>query len=335
MRNLGKLSGLFGLLASALTLSGCEWDVLNPAGYVALQERTLIAICVIVMLCVVVPVMIAVVFFAFKYRASNRNVEYLPEWGHSNKVEAFMWGIPICIIIVLAALTAYYTHHIDPSRALPEDVADSETLLQIDAVSLDWKWLFIYPQYNVASINEIYAPKDREVLLQLSSENSINAFWVPRLGTVLYAMPQMNAKLHLVADQEGVFNGVSNNYSGDGFANMRFKWHSVSPEAFNSWIANAHANGQPLNADVYAKLRIGAGQEAGLSPEKRADAKEEDSKVRYFSSVQNDLYWRIVNRCVGQADNMCNENLMIDAAAKSLWGELCSVLEPDLLKSSK
>lgn len=331
MRKLGKLTGLFGLLASALTLSGCEWDLLNPAGYVALQERTLIAICVVVMLCVVIPVMIAVVVFAFKYRASNKDVEYLPDWGHSNKVEAFMWGIPVCIIIVLASLTAYYTHHIEPSKALPEEVA-GKSILQVDAVALDWKWLFIYPQYNVASINEIYAPKDRQVLLQLSSESSINAFWVPRLGTVLYAMPQMNAKLHLVADQEGVFNGVSNNYSGDGFTHMRFKWHSVSPAAFDSWVDNARTNGQPLDADVYAKLRIGAGQQAGLSIEERANAKSEDAKVRYFSNVQDDLYWRIVNRCVGLPSNKCNENLMVEAAAKSLWGELCSVLEPDLLK---
>lgn len=320
MKNFGKLTGLLGALASTLLLSGCEFDILNPAGYVAHHQLNLIITCVVVMLCIVVPVMIAVVAFAIKYRASNTEAEYLPDWGHSNKVETFMWGIPIIVIIILASLTAYYTYTLEPSKKIPEKVAGSDQPLQIDAVALDWKWLFIYPQYGVASINEIYAPEKRQVFLQLTSENSINAFWVPRLGTVLYAMPQMNAKLHLLADRQGVFNGSSANYSGDGFSEMHFKWHSVSQNEFDNWIAQARQSTQTLDRASYRQL--------SYSPQMGdVAAKEKDAEVRYFSQVEKRLYYRIVNRCVDEGTT-CNEDQMKLAAAKSLWGELCSVFDP-------
>lgn len=321
MKRIYRNTGLFAALASALALTGCDWDVIRPAGYIANEERTLIFICVGVMLCVVIPVMIAVVVFAIKYRATNSDAEYAPDWGTSHKIEMFMWGIPICIIIVLASLTGYYTFKLEPSRVLSAEVAGNEVPIQVDAVALDWKWLFIYPQYGVASINELYAPVNRQVFLQLSSENSINAFWVPKLGTVLYAMPQMNSKLHLVASEEGQFNGVSANYSGDGFADMRFKWHSVPQASFDNWIAKLKASNQTLDRQGYLTL---------AKAPKMGDvaAKEKDAQIRYFSNVDKDLYYRIVNRCVAQ-DRECNERLMARDAAVSLWGQLCSVFDAD------
>lgn len=324
MKNFGKLTGLLGVLASALLLSGCEFDVLNPAGYVAHQQLILIIICVVVMLCVVIPVMIAIVAFAIKYRATNTEAEYLPDWGHSNKVETFMWGIPIVIVAVLAALTAYYTFKLEPSKPLSTAVAGDAKPVQIDAVALDWKWLFIYPEYGVASINEIYAPEGRQVFLQLTSESSVNAFWVPKLGTVLYAMPQMNAKLHLIADQQGAFNGSSANYSGDGFSNMRFKWHSVSQSEFDNWVAKARESGNTLDRASYRQLSFAPkmGDVAG---------KEKDAEVRYFSQVEKGLYYRIVNRCVDDGTT-CNEDQMKLAAAQTLWGELCSVFDPGVVQ---
>lgn len=326
MKNFGKLTGLLGVLASALLLSGCEFDILNPAGYVAHHELILIVTCVVVMLCIVIPVMIAVVAFAIKYRATNTEAEYLPDWGHSKKVETFMWGIPILVIIILASLTAYYTYKLEPSRPISADAAGDQQPLQIDAVALDWKWLFIYPQYGVASINEIYAPENRQVFLQLTSENSVNAFWVPRLGTVLYAMPQMNAKLHLYADQKGVFNGSSANYSGDGFSEMHFKWNSVTQGDFDNWIAKARESKETLDRAGYRKL--------SFSPKMGdVEGKQKDAQIRYFSQVEKGLYYRIVNRCVDDGTT-CNEDQMKLAAAKSLWGELCSVFDPGVVQKN-
>ncbi|UNE54349.1 ubiquinol oxidase subunit II [Bartonella machadoae] len=323
MRNFVKQIKTLVILGVMLLLSGCNFDVIYPAGYVARQQLILIVICVAVMLCVVIPVMVSVVFLAIKYRASSTAAEYLPEWGHSNKIEAFMWGIPVVIVMVLGALTAYYTYELEPEKPLPIEVAGEGKPLQIDVVALDWKWLFIYPEYGIASINEIYAPKDRQVLLQLTSENSVNAFWVPKLGTVLYAMPQMNSKLHLMADEHGVFKGSSANYSGDGFAQMRFKWHSVSSQDFDNWISKARSHGQALDRASYRQLTI-APRMGDIA------AKEKDAEVRYFAPVEERLYYRIVNRCVDE-NTVCNEDLMKRAAAQTLWGALCSVFDPDVL----
>ncbi|WP_336278783.1 ubiquinol oxidase subunit II [Bartonella sp. CB175] len=323
MRDFVKWVNMLVILGIALLLSGCKIDVLQPSGYVARQQLILIVTCVVVMLCVVIPVMVAVVVLAIKYRASNTTEDYLPDWGHSNKIEAFMWGIPIIIVTVLGLLTAYYTYQLEPSNSLPVSVVGEKKPLQVDAIALDWKWLFIYPEYGIASINEIYAPKGRQVLLQVTSESSVNAFWVPKLGTVLYAMPQMNAKLHLVADEQGIFNGSSANYSGDGFAHMRFQWHSVSLKDFDDWVAKVRKNGKKLDRLSYRQLAISPimGDIA---------AKEKDAKVRYFAPVEERLYYRVVNRCVDD-NTVCNENLMKRAAAQTLWGALCSVFDPGVI----
>ncbi|WP_438721883.1 ubiquinol oxidase subunit II [Bartonella rochalimae] len=323
MRDFIQQIKILAVLWMALLLSSCKVDVLQPAGYVARQQLILIILCVVVMLCVVIPVMIAVVFLAIKYRASKTTEDYLPDWGHSNKIEAFMWGIPVIIVMVLGLLTAHYTYKLEPSNALPTDVVGEEKPLQVDVVALDWKWLFIYPEYGIASVNEIYAPQGRQVLLQITSESSVNAFWVPKLGTVIYAMPQMNAKLHLIADKQGVFNGSSANYSGDGFANMRFKWHSVPLNDFDNWVAKVRANGQKLDRLSYRQLSVSPlmGDIA---------AKEKDAEVRYFAPVEKQLYYRIVNRCVGE-NVICNEDLMKRAAAQTLWGTLCSVFDPSAI----
>lgn len=323
MRSFVRQLEMLVILGGALLLSGCKMDVLQPSGYVARQQLILIVACVVVMLCVVIPVMVSVVFLAIKYRASNTKANYSPDWAHSNKIEAVMWGIPIVIVMVLGSLTAYYTYKLEPTNPLPVEVVGEGESLQIDAVALDWKWVFIYPQYGVASINEIYAPKGRQVLLQLTSENSLNAFWVPKLGTVLYAMPQMNAKLHLVAEEQGVFKGTSANYSGDGFSGMRFKWHSVSSQDFEDWVVRARANGRALDRTSYRQLSI-APRMGDIA------AKEKDAEVRYFAPVEKRLYYRIVNRCVDE-NTVCNEDLMKRAAAQTLWGALCSVFDPDVI----
>lgn len=310
MENLKRILGIFGILTLMLLLSGCDIAVFNPAGLIAKAQRNLIVISLALMLCVVIPVMIAVVFLAVKYHASKKNTEYLPNWGVSHKVEFFMWGIPICIVAVLAVLSAYFTYKYEPSKPMDYAVAADERPLRIDAIALEWKWLFIYPEYGIATINEIYAPTGRQVALQLTAQDTVNAFWVPKLGTVLYAMPQMNAKLHLLSEEDGQFPGMSANYSGGGFAGMRFIWHSVSNGEFDNWVAKVRRSEEQLHRTSYLALT----------------KESKDNPVAYFSGIDKDLYYRVVNRCVGEGAK-CNEDLMRLAAAQSLWGELCSVFD--------
>jgi len=337
MTKLNKILGISLMLAALLTLAGCDLTVLNPAGLIAIRESKVIIFATLFMLCIVVPVMILIVVFAIKYRAGNKKAEYLPDWHHSTKLEAIIWGIPIVVVAILAIPLSYGTFVWEPSKPILSDdskaysqyspatynpaqsfeAADyygGERPLQVDVVALDWKWLFIYPEYGVASVNELYAPAGRQVFLQLTAEDSINAFWVPTLGTVLYAMPQMNAKLHLYTDAKGEFPGVSANYSGDGFAGMRFTWHSVDMSDFESWIEKARASGKVLDGKNYLQLA----------------KKSKENEVEYFGSTDKDLYYRVVNRCVVEGTT-CNEELMRLAAAKTLWGQICSVFDPEQL----
>lgn len=321
MNKINKIVWYVVLTTMSVALSGCNYQVLHPSGYVANEERMLILICLAVMLCVVIPVMIAIVVFAIKYRASNTNNVYLPDWGHSNKIEVAMWSIPIIVVVILGVLTGVYVFKLEPSRNLPTSVVGAQKSIMVDAVALDWKWLFIYPEYGVAAVNELYAPVNRQIFLQLSSENAVNAFWVPKLGTVLYAMPQMNSKLHLIANEKGVFEGSSANFSGDGFAHMRFRWHSVANNDFLDWIEKLRHSGNALSREGYLQLA------KAPDPEDVA-AKEKDSEVRYYGKVDPELYYRVVNGCVAQ-NKECNERLMWRDAASSLWGQLCSVFNAD------
>jgi len=337
MKQLHKIISLFLVLGALFTLTGCDIAVLNPAGLIAIRESKVIVFATLFMLCIVVPVMILIVAFAIKYRAGNKKSEYLPDWHHSTKMEAVIWGIPIVVVAILAIPLSYGTFVWEPSKPIlsddskaysqysPADYNPAKSFeaadyyggkrpLHVDVVALDWKWLFIYPEYGVASVNELYAPAGRQVFLQLTAEDSINAFWVPTLGTVLYAMPQMNAKLHLYTDEKGEFPGVSANYSGDGFAGMRFTWHSVDAQGFEDWIAKVRTSDKVLDRDSYLQLA----------------KKSKDHAVEHFGKADNDLYYHVVNRCVAEGA-VCNEELMRMAAAKTLWGQICSVFDPEQL----
>jgi len=337
MKRLCKKLSFSLMLLALLALTGCDIAVLNPVGLIAIRESKIIVFSTLFMLCIVVPVMILIIAFAIKYRAGNKGAEYLPDWHHSTKMETVIWGIPIVVVAILAIPLTYGAFVWEPSKPIlsddskaygqyspanynpsqsfePADYYGGERPIQVDVVALDWKWLFIYPEYGVASVNELYAPAGRQVFLQLTAEDSINAFWVPTLGTVLYAMPQMNAKLHLYTDVQGEFPGVSANYSGDGFAGMRFTWHSVDKQGFEDWIAKLRASGNSLNKESYLQLA----------------KKSKNNDVEYFSETDKDLYYQIVNRCVVDG-TICNEDLMRQAAAKTLWGQICSVFDPDQL----
>ncbi|MDW2210586.1 ubiquinol oxidase subunit II, partial [Vibrio sp. 2025] len=201
-----------------LLLSGCNSALLDPKGAIGVQEKELIITALLLMLIVVIPVILMTIYFAYRYRASNTDEEYAPEWSHSTKIEVVVWTIPIIIIAILATITWRSTHELEPSKPLVSDVKP----MTIEVVSLDWKWLFIYPEENIATVNYVAFPKDVPVTFKLTSDNIMNAFFIPRLGTQIYAMPGMVTKLNLIANHEGDYKGFASNYSGEGFSQMKF-----------------------------------------------------------------------------------------------------------------
>ncbi|AOV12974.1 ubiquinol oxidase subunit II [Klebsiella sp. LTGPAF-6F] len=187
------------------------------------------------MLVVVIPVVLMAVVFTWKYRATNTTAKYTPDWSHSNKVEAVVWTVPVLIILFLAVLTWKSTHALDPSKPLTSAVKP----IDIEVISLDWKWLFIYPQQGIATVNQIVFPVNTPLNLRITSNSVMNGFFIPALGSQIYAMPGMQTRLHLIAGETGTFNGISSSYSGRGFSGMKFKATAVPDNtAFEQWIAD-------------------------------------------------------------------------------------------------
>jgi cytochrome o ubiquinol oxidase subunit II len=302
LKTLRKLCWLaaMGLVAG---LTGCsKVVVLNPAGDVAAQQGQLVVVATLLMLIIIVPVIFLTLFFAWKYRQSNTDAEYDPEWHHSTSLELVIWTVPLLIIIALGAVTWIGTHKLDPyrpldridaQRALPADV----TPLEVQVVALDWKWLFFYPELGIATVNELAAPVDRPIHFKLTSSTTMNAFYVPDLAGMIYAMPGMQTELHAVINRPGEFQGMSSHYSGAGFSGMTFKFHGLSNEDFAAWVNTAKSEGKALNRRSYLDL---------------AKPSERDP-VQRFGRVEADLYDKVLNRCV-EDGKMCMHHMMaIDA----------------------
>jgi len=243
---------LFGILPflGMLLLSGCNWTLLDPKGQVGIEQKNLILIATGLMLLVVIPVIIMTVAFAWKYRASNKAATYTPDWSHSTKIEAAVWIIPILIIIALGYVTYHSTHKLDPYRPLDSDVKP----IQIDVVALDWKWLFIYPEQGIATVNKINFPANTPVNFRVTSDAVMNSFFIPGLGGQIYAMAGMTTKLHLIANENGVFDGISANYSGAGFTGMKFKATATSQADFDAWVAEVKQSPLKLGKAEYEAL---------------------------------------------------------------------------------
>ncbi|WP_239495816.1 ubiquinol oxidase subunit II [Yoonia maritima] len=268
-------------LAGAFALSGCQYHILSPQGWVGIQERNLLVIATLLMLIIIIPVLIMAVYFPLKYRADRSDLsDYDPTFEHSNKIEVAVWGIPILITAALGWYTYVYTHRLDPYR--PLDHLQAGIPIEVDAVSLDWKWLFIYPEFGVASVNELAVPVGRPVNFRLTSSTVMNTLSIPALGGMVYSMAGMETQLHLVADAPGVFPGRSAHYSGPGFSHMTFDTLSMSDADFNSWIANAKSDGTDLGRETYLTL------------EKPSIA----DPVRYFATVEDGLFDHVVEMCV-------------------------------------
>ncbi|WGF86744.1 ubiquinol oxidase subunit II [Marinivivus vitaminiproducens] len=290
------------LLPLLAMLSGCNTVVLSPSGDVATQQGNLIIISTVLMLIIIVPVMILTVLFAWRYRHTNTNARYEPDWDHSTRLELIIWAAPLLIIICLGAITWAATHLLDPYRPLDRiapgrPVAEDTQPLEVEVTALDWKWLFIYPQYGIATVNELAAPVDRPINFRITSASVMNSFYIPALAGQIYAMAGMETKLHAVINAPGAYEGFSANYSGHGFSGMRFRFHGMADADFDGWVNEVRAADGGLDTRAYLDLERPS---------------ENVAPIRY-ASVEPDLFRRIVNMCVEPGKMCMSEMMAIDA----------------------
>ncbi|GGP26667.1 hypothetical protein GCM10010971_24860 [Silvimonas amylolytica] len=250
------------------------------------------------MLLVVVPVIILTFVFAWKYRASNTAAEYQPKWSHSGKIEAVVWIIPIIIVTGLSILSWKSTHKLDPYRPLESAVAP----VNVEVVSLNWKWLFIYPDLGIATVNELAFPKDTPVNFRITSDAAMNSFFIPQLGGQIYAMAGMETKLHLTAQEAGTYHGISANYSGAGFSGMKFNAIATeTPEQFNAWVAHVKATGKPLDAQGYIGLT----------------APSENNPAAYYTLAEPRLFPAVLHKYMAGRQSMAASDEEIKVAELS------------------
>jgi cytochrome o ubiquinol oxidase subunit 2 len=233
-----------------LFFQGVDVAVLNPQGEIADQQRAILIFASALSLIVVVPVYTLLAVFAWRYRATNKKAKYRPEWASNKLLESIWWGIP-CVLILILAIVAWRTsHELDPYRPLESDTRP----LEVQVVAMQWKWLFIYPEQQVASVNLLQVPEKTPINLTLTSDAPMNAFWVPSLGSQVYAMSGMSSKLHLIADNTGDYHGSSANISGEGFSDMAFTVRASSRDDFDNWVQATKASSGGLTMSSYEEL---------------------------------------------------------------------------------
>jgi cytochrome o ubiquinol oxidase subunit 2 len=232
----------------ALALSGCDLAVLDPKGPIAAQDEQILIDSLAIMLAIVLPTLAGLAAFAWWFRAGNERARRLPDFRYSGQIELVVWSIPFLTVLLLSGVIWVGSHKLDPGEPLTGEVAP----LRVQVVSLDWKWLFIYPDQKVASVNELVVPVGAPLKLELTSASVMSAFFVPQWGSMIYTMNGMTSRLNLRVDQAGDYRGLASNLSGVGFADMHFKARAVSPEAFAQWVKSAA--GAPFDADAYKRL---------------------------------------------------------------------------------
>ena len=290
------------LIPLAVLITGCSGVVFHPSGDIALQQRDLIIDSTVLMLLIVVPVMVLTGLFAWRYRASAKAADYDPDWHHSTALELVIWSAPLLIIIALGALTWIATHTLDPYRSISRidasrPLADGVKPLRVQVVALDWKWLFVYPDYGIATVNELAAPVDVPIDFQITASSVMNSFFVPALAGQIYAMPAMETQLHAVINQPGNYEGFSANYSGAGFSDMHFRFLGMSAADFQKWVDSAKTGGGNLSREDYRAL---------AKPSER-------EPVRHYATVAPDLYDMILNLCVDPGKMCLRDMMKIDA----------------------
>lgn len=250
--------------------------VLQPQGYISEQQRNLIVVATLLMLLVVVPVYILTFAIAWRYRAGNTKAKYSPKLAGNKWLETIWWGVPLFIITILASITWFTSHQLDPFRPLSSQVKP----VKVQVVALQWKWLFIYPDQKIATVNQLYIPTDTPINFELTSDAPMNSFWIPSLGGQIYTMSGMSTKLHLSANKVGIYSGSSANISGEGFADMNFKAHAMSKNDFATWTEKMKTSSNNLSLENYIKL---------------AKPKIEKTPLAY-GSVEDDLYNTIITK---------------------------------------
>ncbi len=278
MKKIPFIIGLFlftGLFALIFYIaSQHNIDVLNPQGIIASKQRDLLFIATLLMLIVVIPVFALTFFIVWRYHENNQKATYRPNWGHSRILETIWWLIPFLIIVVLAIITWKSSHELDPYKPLESH----KKPVKVQVIALQWKWLFIYPDQRIATINYLRIPEKTPINFKITADAPMNSFWIPSLGGQVYAMAGMSTKLHLQADSKGTYNGVSANISGKGFAGMKFKVDSTSDADFNQWVNETKRLSGKLDMANYEKL---------VEP-------SENQPMQLFSLKQTDLYDRVV-----------------------------------------
>jgi cytochrome o ubiquinol oxidase subunit 2 len=238
------------IVVCSLALSACKTGILEPQGPIGAAEKSILIDSIAIMLAIVAPTILAIFAFAWWFRASNTKARYLPEWEYSGRIELVVWAIPALVVMLLGGVAWIGAHDLDPAKP----IASSQPPLEIQAVSLDWKWLFLYPDQKLATVNTLTIPVGVPVHFSLTSSSVMNAFFIPQLGSMIYTMNGMTTRLNLQADTAGVFHGMSSHYSGDGFSDMNFKVHSVSPAEFSDWVKTASKATATLDASSYTEL---------------------------------------------------------------------------------
>jgi cytochrome o ubiquinol oxidase subunit 2 len=245
-----RYSLLVGVLISAATLSGCTEGILDPKGPIAAAERQILLNALGIMLAIVIPTILATLGVAWWFRSSNTRARYLPDFTYSGRLEMLVWSIPAMTVLLVGGVAWVGSHDLDPRKP----IASTATPVRVQVVSLDWKWLFIYPDQGIASVNQLTIPVGTPVRFELTSSGVMNSFFVPQLGGQIYTMAGMMTRLHLQADHPGTYPGLSANYSGSGFADMRFNVDAVPAENFAQWVDATRGAGPELDAQAYADL---------------------------------------------------------------------------------
>ena len=245
---LGRLRHI--VLLAPFGVSGCGAALLNTQGSVGQAEMTILFDSLAIMLAIVVPTIVASLAFAWWFRASNKRAKHLPNFAYSGQLELIVWAIPLLTIMLLGGVAWVSSHDLDPAKPL----ASKTPPLEVQVVSLDWKWLFLYPAQHVASVNQLTIPTGVPVHFTLSSASVMNAFFIPQLGGMIYTMNGMATQLNLQTDTAGTYHGISSHYSGDGFSDMHFNVDAVAPDRFAAWVASTRGAGATLNEQTYADL---------------------------------------------------------------------------------
>jgi cytochrome o ubiquinol oxidase subunit 2 len=277
-KNLHRLVGLPALCLLPL-LAGCSWNELIelfPAGAVGGQQRLLIIVILIVMLFIFIPVVSGTLFFIWRYRASNASAKYSPNFAHSKILEVFIWGGPITIAALFAFLTFHFTSALDPYKPIQSQKSDP---VQVKVIGMDWKWLFIYPKYGIASVNELAMPVNTPVRLQMTSDTVMVAFMVPQLGSQYMVMPGMRTQMNLMPTRTGKFYGKNFQYNGNGFSKEKFDAVSMSEKDFKAWVKKVKSSDKSLTWQRYSKLTL-----PSLI-----------NKDMYFSSVDPHLFRHVIH----------------------------------------